>query len=256
MRKAFVSLSFVPVFIVAASAQASFVTIRAASSYTNSTDCQLQCNATPSAPCALICDNQNENVVEYATSSVAITPISFTVSATADCVTLGGGTPAQASSGYNIEFSFDVPTFVYVEWNIFYPVAENNFLTPPLPAEGIWIGQLEAGSYFARADHNVVGEGAQASGIFLRVIPNPFADCDNDGTFDYLEIVNGSQLDANFNGIPDDCEVPGDLDGDGSVGAADLAILLGQWGGSGSADFDNDGSVGAADLAVMLGLWS
>jgi hypothetical protein len=49
---------------------------------------------------------------------------------------------------------------------------------------------------------------------------------------------------------------PADLNGDGSVGAADLAIMLGQWSGPGSGDLDGDGSVGAADLALLLGAWS
>jgi len=48
---------------------------------------------------------------------------------------------------------------------------------------------------------------------------------------------------------------PADLDGDGTVGAPDLAVLLGNWGGTGSADLDGDGSVGAPDLAAMLGAW-
>jgi hypothetical protein len=48
---------------------------------------------------------------------------------------------------------------------------------------------------------------------------------------------------------------PADLDGDGSVGAADLAILLGQWGGPGTADFNASGTVDAADLATLLGEW-
>jgi hypothetical protein len=48
---------------------------------------------------------------------------------------------------------------------------------------------------------------------------------------------------------------PADLDGDGQVGAADLAILLGQWGGAGSADLNNNGNVGAEDLALLLGEW-
>ncbi|MFM2164053.1 MAG: hypothetical protein RL325_490 [Planctomycetota bacterium] len=48
---------------------------------------------------------------------------------------------------------------------------------------------------------------------------------------------------------------PADLDGDGTVGAPDLAVLLGNWGGTGSADLDGDGSVGAPDLAEMLGAW-
>jgi carboxypeptidase T len=48
----------------------------------------------------------------------------------------------------------------------------------------------------------------------------------------------------------------GDLDGDGSVNAADLAILLSAWGNSGGpADLDLDGIVDGADLAVLLGAW-
>jgi hypothetical protein len=49
---------------------------------------------------------------------------------------------------------------------------------------------------------------------------------------------------------------PADLNGDGVVGAADLAIQLGQWGGPGSGDLNGDGTVGAADLSIMLGSWS
>lgn len=50
---------------------------------------------------------------------------------------------------------------------------------------------------------------------------------------------------------------PADLDGDGIVGAADLAILLGSWGSCEGcpADLDGDGVVGAADLAILLGSW-
>lgn len=50
---------------------------------------------------------------------------------------------------------------------------------------------------------------------------------------------------------------PADLDGDGSVGPADLAILLGSWGACPGcpADLNGDGAVGPADLAVLLGGW-
>ena len=48
---------------------------------------------------------------------------------------------------------------------------------------------------------------------------------------------------------------PSDFDASGSVDAADLAVLLGQWGGPGSADLDASGTVDAADLAVLLGAW-
>lgn len=51
----------------------------------------------------------------------------------------------------------------------------------------------------------------------------------------------------------------GDLNGDGTVGAADLAMLLGAWGPAslGSpADLNGDGEVGPQDLAMLLGAWS
>lgn len=51
------------------------------------------------------------------------------------------------------------------------------------------------------------------------------------------------------------CDCLGDLDVDGAVGATDLAILLGAWGGSGAADIDGNGAVDAADLAILLGAW-
>ncbi|MFM7052631.1 MAG: hypothetical protein ACKOYN_10955 [Planctomycetota bacterium] len=51
--------------------------------------------------------------------------------------------------------------------------------------------------------------------------------------------------------------LPEELDGDGTVGAADLALLLGAWGGSGSAaDIDGSGLVDAADLGMLLAAWT
>lgn len=48
-----------------------------------------------------------------------------------------------------------------------------------------------------------------------------------------------------------------DLTGDGLVGGADLAILLGQWGATRSlADIDGNGVVDAADLSILLGAWT
>ena len=51
---------------------------------------------------------------------------------------------------------------------------------------------------------------------------------------------------------------PADLNGDGSVGPADLAQLLASWGvcpGNCPADFNSDGQVGPADLAALLAAW-
>ncbi len=46
-----------------------------------------------------------------------------------------------------------------------------------------------------------------------------------------------------------------DLDGNGSTGAPDLALLLSMWGNAGAADFDNSGIVGASDLSRLLAEW-
>lgn len=48
-----------------------------------------------------------------------------------------------------------------------------------------------------------------------------------------------------------------DLNGDGTVNSADLAILLGVWGRCAGcpADLDRDGAVGSSDLSILLGSW-
>jgi Tol biopolymer transport system component len=48
-----------------------------------------------------------------------------------------------------------------------------------------------------------------------------------------------------------------DLDGDGNVGNADLAICLGAWGTPDpSADLNGDGTVDLIDISLLLGAWS
>jgi hypothetical protein len=49
----------------------------------------------------------------------------------------------------------------------------------------------------------------------------------------------------------------GDLNGDGIVNGADLAILLGAWGQAGGpADLNGDGLVDGADLSILLSDWT
>ena len=49
----------------------------------------------------------------------------------------------------------------------------------------------------------------------------------------------------------------GDLNNDGIVDGADLAILLGAWGSNDPiADLSGDGEVGGADLSILLGNWT
>jgi hypothetical protein len=47
---------------------------------------------------------------------------------------------------------------------------------------------------------------------------------------------------------------PSDLDGDGTIGQTDLAVLLGAW-GTVTGDVDGDGTTGQTDLALLLGSW-
>ncbi len=47
----------------------------------------------------------------------------------------------------------------------------------------------------------------------------------------------------------------GDINLDGIVGGADLGLLLGNWGFTGTGDLNNDGVVNGADLGLLLGAW-
>jgi len=53
--------------------------------------------------------------------------------------------------------------------------------------------------------------------------------------------------------IPNPC--PADFDNNGSVDGLDLAIILSNWGGSGSGDIDQSGTVDGVDLASILSAW-
>jgi hypothetical protein len=101
------------------------------------------------------------------------------------------------------------------------------------------------------------------------------APCGLDGVWNWAGIDSG--FTSICNGIP--CEwssgsgavnativegtpvIPADLDGDGSVGPADLAELLAQWGAcddckSCPADLSGDCSVGPEDLGELLANWT
>jgi glucose/arabinose dehydrogenase len=78
-------------------------------------------------------------------------------------------------------------------------------------------------------------------GTVFRIGVAEVADCDQDGLPDECETFTGN------------CP---DLNGDGSIGSADLAILLGAWGTGGPGDLNASGTVDSADLALLLGAWS
>ncbi|MFM7051342.1 MAG: dockerin type I domain-containing protein [Planctomycetota bacterium] len=70
-----------------------------------------------------------------------------------------------------------------------------------------------------------------------------------------LTVVAGTQFVAVSIGLV------GDIDGDGTVGGADLAVLLSNWGprtassASIASDLDDSGTIDAGDLAALLGSW-
>ena len=78
------------------------------------------------------------------------------------------------------------------------------------------------------------------------------------GDFDLtLESVGDGYLDAPVGlffrvGAP----LTGDLNGDGRINGADLAVILGEWGGAGRGDLNRDGRIDGTDLAIILGNWS
>ena len=49
---------------------------------------------------------------------------------------------------------------------------------------------------------------------------------------------------------------PGDVNGDGAVTAADLALVLASWGQPGATDLNGDGETDAQDLSMILANWS
>ncbi|MFM7261708.1 MAG: hypothetical protein ACKO3W_14010, partial [bacterium] len=67
--------------------------------------------------------------------------------------------------------------------------------------------------------------------------------------------VYGGRMNADGTLGPAPSSNPADLNGDGAIDAADLSLLLSNWGGSGVGDIDGDGTVGAADLSALLAAW-
>jgi hypothetical protein len=81
-------------------------------------------------------------------------------------------------------------------------------------------------------------------------------DCNANGSPDARDIALGLSTDANSDGVPDECApaCPADIDGSGTIDAADLAALLGAW-NTAAGDLDGNGTTDAADLAALLGAW-
>lgn len=84
-------------------------------------------------------------------------------------------------------------------------------------------------------------------------------DCNGNGVLDECDIADGTSLDLDGDGRPDECGggSPADFNGDGMVTVEDLLQLLGAWGPCPGCmeDLDGDGMVGTTDLLILLGGW-
>jgi len=99
------------------------------------------------------------------------------------------------------------------------------------------------------------GEGSGSAYVFPGL-----SDCNSNGRIDTRDVADGTSPDRDGNGVPDECDFPGDLDGDGDVDLSDLAILLAHYGMTEGAtyadgDMDFDGDVDLADLAALLAVY-
>jgi hypothetical protein len=83
------------------------------------------------------------------------------------------------------------------------------------------------------------------------------ADCNGNGVADVRDIARGTSLDADADGVPDECGTcTGDFDGDRAVNGLDLGVLLAAWGSAQPApDLNSDGTVNGQDLGVLLAAW-
>ena len=128
--------------------------------------------------------------------------------------------------------------------------AGDNLSVPPSAAY-----DFEGDTRFADAD----GDGSVTVDIGA---DEYWVDCNENGETDAVDIAQGYSLDANGNGVPDECDPRciGDLNADNTVGLADLAALLGNYGTTTGAayedgDLDWDGDVDLSDLATLLGVY-
>ena len=95
----------------------------------------------------------------------------------------------------------------------------------------------------------------------LKLLVEWSADCNNDGTVDYGQILRGELPDINHNGTLDTCECIGDIYVDSIVNGGDLGVLLAYWGPTTNAaasiacDLNVDGVVNGSDLGILLAYW-
>lgn len=121
-------------------------------------------------------------------------------------------------------------------------------------------GATLTGRFELATDEFIPLEGLESGGYSTPSIAD--LEIGDDGSFTFVgsayNIAAARYEAVRWRGLPN-TTVQGDLNGDGVVNAADLALLLGAWGAAGgaagAADLNADGTVNAADLAILLSVW-
>jgi hypothetical protein len=82
-------------------------------------------------------------------------------------------------------------------------------------------------------------------------------DCNGNATPDACDIFEGGSVDGDGNGVPDECETPGDVNQDGVVDVEDLVAVILAWGACAgcAADLDRSGAVDGPDLLLVVLNW-
>jgi CxxC motif-containing protein (DUF1111 family) len=94
-------------------------------------------------------------------------------------------------------------------------------------------------------------------GMFQQAYEGENGDCNGNGVPDLADLLAGTSVDTDVNGLPDEClPCDADLNDDNLVNGADLGIQLSGWGQSDvPGDLNQDGTVNGADLGLLLAAW-
>jgi len=132
-----------------------------------------------------------------------------------------------------------------------------------LPSDPQGLGQFGGGP--VSGDVAFIGAAGQSEspGMVYVYAGMTGTDCNHNGEPDACDIFDGTSEDVDGDGIPDECEGWGDLNGDGVVDVLDLLLLLEAWGPCDppcppACDGDTDGDcvVDVLDLLEVLSHWS
>jgi hypothetical protein len=120
-----------------------------------------------------------------------------------------------------------------------------------------------AGAVAVSGDAAIIGApGNNSSGKVYFFAGMTGGDCNGNDEPDGCDIAQGASEDLDGDGVPDECQVVGDVTGDGLVDVLDLVVVILAWGPCAApcppvcpADVDSDCTVGVEDLTVIVESW-